>query len=547
MEIHSTESLLSKIEELENRLAESEQLIEAIKSGEVDAFALNKNNQSEVFTLQSGDYAYRVLVENFGEGALNLSEEGLIVYTNNYFHQLLDLSYEKVIGNSFHDFIHPSSTETFSGLFKNALTGESKGEINLSAGKKIIPVYVSLTSLRPTLPTIGLIVTDLTEKKSRENELQEKNRFIETIIESSNEVIAVYDTQCTLLTVNKATEQFLGLKREMLIGKKLNEIFPGTKDAKPEADLLRTLKGEFIQNPPYRSDVNGRYIQNYLTPLRDENGNIYAALAIGHDVTEIKRTEEAVKDANNQLEEKNAELSKINNELASFTYIASHDLQEPLRKIQTFTELIRERESENLSDYGKSMFDRLQSSAKRMRTLIEDLLSYSRTNTSNRKFEKVQLGKLVEEVTDDLKEDLKEKNATVESTVSCEVNVLPFQFRQLLNNLISNSLKFSTADALPHIKITSAIVKRSELSNDMRFTEAKYCHLTVADNGIGFEAKYNDKIFELFQRLHGKTEYSGTGIGLAIVKRIVENHNGIITAHGELNKGATFDIFFPVT
>ncbi len=540
MEINSTENLLSRIEELENRLAESEQLIDAIKAGEVDAFAFRTNNKSEIFTLQSGDYAYRVLVENFSEGALNLSEDGLIVYTNNYFHKLLALPYEKVIGNSVFHFIHSSSTDTFNKLFKTGLTdGQSKGEINLSAGDKIIPVYISLTSLHPTLPTVGMIVTDLTEKRRNENELREKNRFIETIIESSHELIAVYDQDCTLITVNKATEKFLGETREKLIGKKLTEIYPNTKGTKPESDLLKALKGEFIENEVYLSKVTGRYIQNYISPLKDENGNIYAALTIAHDVTDIKK-------ANKQLEEKNIELERSNTELASFTHVASHDLQEPLRKIQTFSNLLLEKEFEKLSDYAKSIFGRMEIAAKRMQTLIDDLLAYSRTNTSERKFKKVKLDAIIEEVKGDLKEDIKEQNALVESEVSCEVNVLEFQFRQLLHNLISNSLKFARPGHAPHIKITGEIVEGSSYENDHRFTEQNYFHLVITDNGIGFESIYNEKIFELFQRLHGRQEYNGTGIGLAIVKRIVENHNGIITAHGEADKGAKFDIFIPV-
>src|SRR5690349_14048713 len=127
MMMETTENLLSRIEELENRLEEAEQLIEAIKAGEVDAFALNKNNKPEIFTLKSGDYAYRVLIENFSEGALNLSEDGLIVYTNSYFHHLLQLPYEKVIANSIFDFIHPSSKKIFEVLFKKGLEGEAKG------------------------------------------------------------------------------------------------------------------------------------------------------------------------------------------------------------------------------------------------------------------------------------------------------------------------------------------------------------------------------------------------------------------------------------
>src|SRR4051794_7404768 len=180
MKVKSTEELLVKIEALENRLAESEQLVEAIKAGEVDAFAVNTNNHAEVYTLQSGDYAYRVLIEKFGEGALNLTEEGLIVYTNTYFFELINLSYENVVGTFFSDFIHPESKEKFDGLFELALNGSSKGEINLSVNDTIIPVYISLTSLQPKLATVGIIITDLTEKKKNEEIILRYQKDLET-------------------------------------------------------------------------------------------------------------------------------------------------------------------------------------------------------------------------------------------------------------------------------------------------------------------------------------------------------------------------------
>src|SRR4051812_31142512 len=159
MSKESSQDLLQRIEELENRLAESEQLIEAIKAGEVDAFAVQVNNQSEVYTLQSGDYAYRVLIEKFRDGAVNLTEEGLIVYTNTYFYEeLLMLPYETVIGSSFFDLIETNSRDKFRGLFAEALEGSSKGEIKLKVNQRILPVYVSLTSLQPNLATVGIVI-----------------------------------------------------------------------------------------------------------------------------------------------------------------------------------------------------------------------------------------------------------------------------------------------------------------------------------------------------------------------------------------------------
>ncbi len=255
------------------------------------------------------------------------------------------------------------------------------------------------------------------------------------------------------------------------------------------------------------------------------------------DITERKKAEAQLRSQNDQLE-------KMNKELQSFAYISSHDLQEPLRKIQTFATRILEKEGNNLSENGKDNFKRMQDAAKRMQTLIQDLLAYSRTNTNERKLETTPLSKIIAEVKEDLQEELNEKHAVIESTELCEVNIIPFQFRQLMLNLVSNSLKFSYPNQPPHIRIKSEIANGIELHSHL-LPQKKYCHITVMDNGIGFDQQYSEKIFEVFQRLHSKNEYNGTGIGLSIVKKIVENHEGLITAQSELGKGARFDIFIP--
>ncbi|MEI9911512.1 MAG: HAMP domain-containing sensor histidine kinase [Bacteroidota bacterium] len=193
----------------------------------------------------------------------------------------------------------------------------------------------------------------------------------------------------------------------------------------------------------------------------------------------------------------------------------------------------------------------MQSAAAR-KQLIEDLLSFSRLNTAERTFENNDLAVLVEEVKTELKEVMEEKHAVIEATELCRVNIIPFQFRQLMHNLLSNALKFSKTGTSPHIIIKSKIEKGSDLNNIKSVLQTgrispvrDYCHISIADNGIGFDPQYKDQIFEVFQRLHGKEEYSGTGIGLSIVKKIVENHNGIITATSEPGKGTTFDIYIP--
>ena len=258
------------------------------------------------------------------------------------------------------------------------------------------------------------------------------------------------------------------------------------------------------------------------------------------DITERKKAQEL-------LTNQNENLLKANKELESFNYISSHDLQEPLRKIQTFATRIVEKEYNSLTDSAKDYFNRMHEAAHRMQTLIADLLAYSRTTSAERKYETTDLNKIINDVKEDLKEDLIEKHATIEATELCDVDIIPFQFRQLMHNLIGNSLKFSNPNNPPHIKIKSKIEEGVKLNNEKLSPEKKYCHISISDNGIGFDPQYKERIFEVFQRFHDKQKITGTGIGLAIAKKIVENHSGIITASGELNKGATFDIYIPVT
>ena len=248
---------------------------------------------------------------------------------------------------------------------------------------------------------------------------------------------------------------------------------------------------------------------------------------------------------NEEKEKRAAELIIANKELLAFTYVSSHDLQEPLRKIQTFVTIILEKEEQNLSENGKYNFQRMQLAAGRMQQLIDDLLACSRINTTELKFETTDLNLIIEEVKADLKDTIQEKQATIEARELCPANIILFQFRQLMYNLISNALKFSDPVRPSHIIIKSRIVKGNILPNEKLSPEKNYCHIIVKDNGIGFEPHFSERIFGVFQKLHSKEVYGGTGIGLAIVKKIVENHNGIITATSELNKGATFDIYIP--
>lgn len=235
-----------------------------------------------------------------------------------------------------------------------------------------------------------------------------------------------------------------------------------------------------------------------------------------------------------------------NNELDAFTYVSSHDLQEPLRKIQTFVGVILSNDYNNLSDTGKQKFQRIVYSVDRMRQLINGLLAFSRTNVMDRQFERVDLNSILDDLKEALSEDLQEKNVIIETHLQeTEVTIIPFQFTQLLQNLITNAIKFAKPDTPPHIIIENTIVSGADLRHEKLAHDQTYCHIVFQDNGIGFDPQYNEKIFGVFQKLHNRDTYDGTGIGLAIVKKIIDSHNGVITATGETMKGARFDIYIP--
>jgi len=371
------------------------------------------------------------------------------------------------------------------------------------------------------------------------NQLEEQKSFAELLIESSPDMLLAYDRQLNITAWNKKSEEHTGLTKEQVLGKYALELFPEYNTEKWRSAIDEVFRGRTLHYSKIKFEHRPGWGESFVIPLRNSKNDIIGLLSITRDITELVKM-------TNALEQKNQQLERINYELASFSYIASHDLQEPLRKIQMFSKRILETESAVLSDAGKDYFSRMQHAAERMQRLIEDLLAYSRTNTSEEYFEKTDLNTLLANVKADLKEKIAETSATIEIANLPEVNVIPFQFQQLFTNLISNSLKFSDPQKPLHITITAEIVNGEQTPDTAIPAEKKYHRFRVADNGIGFEPEFDKQIFELFQRLHSRKEYDGTGIGLAICKKIIDNHEGIITAHGNPGNGAIFDIYLPV-
>ncbi len=305
---------------------------------------------------------------------------------------------------------------------------------------------------------------------------------------------------------------------------------------RPEENAFKEGKSDPGFYRIIRKDGELRYIMSAGKFIHDENNKIH--IEIGKDITEQHLS-------NIALEERNRELEQSIKELESFNRVASHDLQEPLRKIQTFISRISEKDKALVSETGKEYLTKIETSANRMRILIDDLLLFSRTNKAEEVFEKTDLNLLLENATQELAQNIEETNAIIQSDQMPDLYVIPFQIQQLFVNLIGNALKYSKPGVPPVIKIESEKLTSDQFPDFIKDKRKKYYKISVSDNGLGFDQQYAEKIFLLFNRLHQKSDYPGSGIGLSICKKIAENHNGFISAEGNPGVGAIFSVFLP--
>jgi len=287
------------------------------------------------------------------------------------------------------------------------------------------------------------------------------------------------------------------------------------------------------------------YKKNHLL-LAQEQKLTAANKLLEKEILERIQSEEKVILLNKQLIENITQLKAVNEELERFAYVASHDLQEPLRKIILFSDQLANKYRPLLKEEGANFIDRIMKSAKRMQMLIKNILSFSRSSTNFEAFEKTNLNLLLQGILSDLEISIQQKKAEIDIEQLPTLNIIPDQFRQLFQNLIINALKFSKPDCPPHIHIYAEKIKGMQIAGikDNLYDE-DFFTIYVKDNGIGFEQKYADEIFTLFKRLNSYDKYEGTGIGLSICKKIVQQHNGYISANSSVGEGTTFTISLP--
>ncbi|HUR12532.1 MAG TPA: PAS domain S-box protein [Flavitalea sp.] len=399
------------------------------------------------------------------------------------------------------------------------------------------------------------VTRDLTEKKLAEDQLKNftaelqlsnealrksEERYHKMIAEVQDYAIILLDVNGDIQNWNAGAEKIKGYSAQEIVGKNF-QIFYTEEDTRtnlPQKLLMQAKTAGRAIHEGWRVTKRGSKFWGsiVITALHGDDGDIIGYSKVTRDLTEKKQTED-------RLNQYLHELQKQNEELDRFAYVASHDLREPLRKIQTFADLIEQHtgNQEMISKY----LEKINIASTRMSDLIGSILEYSRHGKTTSEKVYTDLNNILTDVLVDFELLIQQKKAVIQFDKLPAIKIIPLQINQLFANLIGNSLKYTGQN--PLIRISCSVVSGKTVSQcNEPLGEGSYYQLIFTDNGIGFEQEYAQHIFTLFQRLHPKHEYSGAGIGLALCKKIIENHEGCIFAEGNPGKGASFYVYFPV-
>ncbi len=383
---------------------------------------------------------------------------------------------------------------------------------------------------------------------------REQNQKLSVLVENSVDLMAILKLDGKNSYINKAGREILGLDEDADVTQiPISDFHTPEQLAYVEAEILPGVmnNGKWAGEFAIRNGKTGELIPLYNNCHRIDNERTGEPIGVGTVMRDIRpevyarqRLEEQVRLRTKELTRLNEQLERKNKELASFAFVSSHDLQEPLRKINTFISRIEYGNDESLSEKNQGYFKKIKDSVRRMQTLINDLLSFSKTSTTEGQFVETDMNQVLLDVDKELQHKIQAAGGKLVHEPLPRLRVIPFQVHQLFTNLIANAVKFAQADVPLEINIKCERTSRNLPRHIPRGNQ--YYHISVQDNGIGFDPQYQEKIFEVFQRLHDRDTYEGTGIGLSICKKIMENHYGHIVAEGEPNKGACFHLYFPV-
>ena len=484
----------------------------------------------------------------------------IIEIVNDELLKIWDKQLDAVIDKPIFEVLPEAEAQGFANLLQNVyLTGEKFTAFGIPMifnrnGKQetvfVNLVYQAYREEDGVISGIVEVVSDVTEQVTATQQIKVSENQFRTFADSIQNLAWIADAGGWIHWYNKQWYDYTGSTLDEMQGWGWDKVHhPDYKEK-----VIAFVKDAWTKDEPFeltfplrKHDGEYRWFLTRAYPVKDAGGNIERWIGTNTDITEQKsfaeELERKVNERTEELQAANQALENSNAELKSFSFIASHDLQEPLRKIQTFSSRILD--TGELSEKTQDYFNRIIAASDRMKNLIVALLDFSRANTMDLNFVTCDLNAIVEEAKTDLQITINEKQAVVECGQLPVINGLHIQLLQLFTNLIENGIKYSRQNVVPHIKISAQRISGASIGVLAAKPQWEYHVIKIADNGIGFEKEYSTKIFELFQRLHGRNEYTGTGIGLAIVKKIVLNHKGFIIAEGTPDVGAIFTIYIP--
>ncbi len=494
--------------------------------------------------LRADEEHFRLLVEGVKDYAIFLLDpQGRVISWNAGAERIKGYKAEEILGRHFSVFYpreavergwpeHELEVARQEGRFEDEGPRVRKDGSTLWANVVVTTLRDAAGEVRGFLK----ITRDLTDRKRAEEALRAGEERFRLLVEGVKDyAIFLLDPDGRVASWNAGAERINGYAAGEILGQHFSRFY--TKDAVdrgwPAEELRRAAAEGRFEDEGWRVRKDGsRFWANVIfTALRDEAGNVRGFSKITRDLTDRKRAEE-------RLKALAARLQRSNQELEQFASVAAHDLQEPLRKIEAFGDRLKTKCADQLGEQGKDYLERMQKSAARMRRLINDLLAFSRVATKARPFEPVDLNVIAQEVLSDLEGTLQQAGGRVTVGPLPTVEADPLQMCQLLQNLIGNALKFRKPGEPPVVTVQGRDVRSP--------AAAPLCEIAVRDNGVGFEEQYLDRIFQVFQRLHGRQEYEGTGMGLAICRKIAERHGGTVTARSQPGQGATFLVTLPL-
>jgi PAS domain S-box-containing protein len=525
----SLAELLQEIEQLRTRLEEAEETLGAIRGGEVDALVVSTTAGEQIFTLRSADHPYRVLVETMNEGAATLLPDATILYCNKRFSAMLQSPPENVIGSSLLKYVDEYDVEAVKNLIQRGAEGPAGMEaVLLTEAGELLQTQLSVNSVpMDELQAVCLIATDLTAQK-KNDEIVASEKLARSILEQAAEAIIVCDERGRIVRTNAAARSLCNnelLDREFASALLLS---PPENAADRIFSIDRVLHGEHVQSLEASLRCGPGRDKDLLVsagPLLNSQSKVIGAVITFADITLRKHAEE-------ELLKRSQELARSNADLERFAFAASHDLQEPLRMVMTHTQLLSRTYRERVGEEAEQLVRFVESGVTRMRSLPKDLLSYSTIiHNPEKNHRHTDMNAAVFVATGNLYITIQESSAKVTHDPLPSILGDETQIAQVLQNLIGNAIKYHRKDIPSEIHISAE-------PGDGLHT------FMIRDNGVGIAEQYRDTVFGLFKRLHGK-EVPGSGIGLALCKRIIELHGGKIWVESIVGEGSTFYFTLP--